>query len=352
MERIAKLKITKVKKETADAVSIYFKQPFFRKIKYMPGQYLTLLMNIDGKVERRCYSLNSAPNIDKEVSITVKRIKDGKVSNYIYDNIKEGMRMKVLYPMGSFTVETDSTNARHIILFGAGSGITPLMSILKSVLYAERESTVSLFYGNRDVESIIFNQDLNALRARYNGRLNLKHILENPGDFEDCYKGRVERSQVPKLLQSVPQYAESSTEFYICGPSGMMTEAEEGLKMAGVPEANIHIEKFTAPPPSAEEIKAEGAFLENREVRVFHKGKEYFVPVKANRTILDATLDAGIKVPYVCMDGICGSCKAECSNGKVFMRKGHVLTKAEMEADMVLPCISKPMTNNVIIKYA
>ena len=352
MERIASLKVTKVVKETFDAISIHFKQPFFRKIKYLPGQYLTLLMNIDGKTERRCYSLNSAPKIDKEVSITVKRIKDGKVSNFIYDNIKEGMKMKVLYPMGSFTIQTNPNNARHIVLFGAGSGITPLMSILKTVLYAERDSTVSLFYGNRDVESIIFNRELTELKAKYKGRLNLKHILENPGDFEECYKGRVERSQVPKLLKQVPQFSTSNTQCYICGPSGMMIEAEEGLKLAGIPETSINIEKFTAPPPSAEEIKAEGAFVENREVKVFHKGNEYFVPVKANRTILDATLDAGIKVPYVCMDGICGSCKAECANGKVFMRKGHVLSKAEIEANVILPCISKPLSNNVVVKYA
>ncbi len=352
MERIKSLKVIKVVKETQDALTIYFKQPFFSKIKYLPGQYLTLLMNVDGKVERRCYSLNSAPNVDKQVSITVKRIKDGKVSNYIFENIKEGSKVKVLYPMGNFTIKTDADNERHVILMGAGSGITPLMSILKSVLHEERKSVISLFYGNRDEESIIFNEELKKLKAEYNGRMNLVHILEKPGDFEDCYKGRVERSQVPELLKKVPRYSFGLTQCYICGPSGMMIEAEEGLKNAGIPEENIHIEKFTAPPPSAEEVKAEGAFLENREIKVILKGKEMFVPVKANRTILDAVLDKGIKVPYVCMDGICGSCKAECMSGELFMRKGHVLTKEEEAAKMVLPCICKPLTNNVVIKYA
>lgn len=351
MESIVTLKIVKVVRETEDAISIHFKQPFFRKIKYSPGQFLTLLINMNGHVERRCYSLNSAPNIDKTVSITVKRIKDGKVSNFLYDNVKEGEKMKVLRPMGNFTIQTKPDAERHIVLLGAGSGITPLMSILKTVLHDERQSIVSLFYGNRDVESIIFNQELKDLKAKYNGRLNLVHILENPGDFEDCYKGRVERSQVPNLLKMVPRYKFGLTECYICGPSGMMIEAEEGLKLAGVPVENIHIEKFTAPPPSAEEVKGGGVFLENREVRVSFKGKEYFVPVKANRTILDAILDHKIKAPYVCMDGICGSCKAKKVSGEVHMRKGHVLSDSEVDNDIILPCICKPLSNNVVIKY-
>lgn len=352
MERIVTLKISKVVQETKDAVSIHFKQPFFKKIKYTSGQFLTLLVNMEGRVERRCYSLNSAPNVDKEVSVTVKRIKEGKVSNFIYDNVKAGDKMKVLHPMGNFTIEPQPDAERHIVLLGAGSGITPLMSILKTVLHKERQSIVSLFYGNRDVESIIFNEDLKSIKKEFNGRLNLIHILEDQGDFEDCYKGRVERTQVPKLLKLVPRYSFGMTQCFVCGPSGMMIEAEEGLKMAGIPSENIHIEKFTAPPPSAQEVKMEGAFLENREVKILLKEKEHYVPVKAGKTILDSMLDHKIKAPYVCMDGICGSCKAERISGEVYMRKGHVLTETEVNENLILPCICKPMTNNVVIKYA
>ncbi|MCV9386312.1 ferredoxin--NADP reductase [Reichenbachiella ulvae] len=352
MGKVSKLKILKVVKETEDAVSIHFKQPFFRKIKYTPGQFLTLLVNIDGRVERRCYSLNSAPNVDKEVSVTVKRIKDGRVSNYLFENIKEGDKIKVLHPMGEFTLLPNPAECRHVVLFGAGSGITPLMSILKTVLNFEERSYVSLFYGNRDKESIIFNNDLRALKAIYPDRLNLVHILENPGDFEDCYKGRVERSQVPGLLNDLPELSTDKTLYYICGPSGMMTEAEEGLKLAGVDPKFIHIEKFSAPPPSAQEAKTSGPLLENREVTIIHKGKEHRIPVKANRTILDSALDHKLKLPYVCMDGICGSCKASCESGEVYMRSGHVLSAKEVEDGVVLPCLCKPLTNNVVIKYA
>ncbi|WP_258105728.1 ferredoxin--NADP reductase [Marinoscillum sp. MHG1-6] len=351
MGKAVSLKIKKVIKVTDDAVSIHFKQPFFKKIKYTPGQFLTLLVNIDKEVVRRCYSLNSAPDVDDYVSVTVKRIKDGRVSNHLFNNIKEGDKMKVLLPMGNFTIIPDKNKRRHIVLFGAGSGITPLISILKSIINKEPSSIVSLIYGNRDVESIIFNDELNEYKEKYPNRVNLLHILENPGDFEDCYKGRVERTQVPGLLRQLPNLPDSDTEYYICGPSGMMIEAEEGLKLSGAPADKINIEKFSAPPPSAEETKAAGPMLQNREVTLKLKGKTHEIPVKAGTTILDAALDEKIKVPYVCMDGICGTCRATCTSGEVFMRKGHILTDKEVEEKVILPCICKPVSNNVVVEF-
>lgn len=351
MGKAVSLKIKEVVKVTNDAITIRFKQPFFKKIKYTPGQFLTLLINIDGDIVRRCYSLNSAPDVDDYVSVTVKRIKDGKVSNYLFDNAKEGDKMNVLLPMGNFTVIPNKKKKRHIVLFGAGSGITPLISILKSIIEKEPLSTVSLIYGNRDLESIIFNKELNEYKEKYSDRLNLIHIIENPGDFDGCFKGRVERSQVKSLLDELPAFWPQETEYYICGPSGMMTEAEEGLKLAGVASDRINIEKFSAPPPSAEEVKVSGPMLENREVKIILKGKKHLVSVKAGTTIMDAALDEKIKLPYVCMDGICGTCKATCSSGEVFMRKGHVLSEKEMNENVVLSCICKPITNNVVLEF-
>ncbi|WP_281614657.1 ferredoxin--NADP reductase [Flammeovirga sp. SubArs3] len=350
MEKTLKLKVVDVVKETSDAISIHFKQPFFRKIKYTPGQFLTLLVNVNGRVERRCYSLNSAPKVDKTISVTVKRIKDGKVSNFLFDNVKKGDKVQVLYPMGEFTITPDVEKKRHIVLFGAGSGITPLISILKSILHKEPQSIVSLFYGNRDVESIIFNQELTEYKNVFEDRLHLVHILESPGDFKDCYKGRVERTQVPEYLKKVPQW--DTTEYFICGPSGMMIEAEEGLKAANVDEKAIHIERFSAPPPTSKEMKNAGAFLENREIRLLQKGKEHVFTVKANSNILEAALDEKISLPYVCMDGICGSCKAKVAQGEVFMRDGHVLSEKEVNDGIILPCICHPISNDVVVEYA
>ncbi len=352
MSKAVSLKIQKVIRVTEDAVSIHFKQPFFSKIRYTPGQFLTLLVNIDDQVVRRCYSLNSAPGVDEYVSVTVKRIKDGRVSNHLFNTIREGDKMNVLLPMGDFTIIPDKSKRRHIVLLGAGSGITPLISILKSIVNLEPHSKVSLIYGNRDVESIIFNEELREYKEKFQDRIHLLHILENPGDFEECYKGRVERSQVPGLLDKLPKFKEEDTEYFICGPSGMMIEAEEGLKLCGIPDYKIHIEKFSAPPPTVEESKVPGPMLENREITIQLKGKSYPVSVKAGTTILDAALDEKIKLPYVCMDGICGTCKATCKSGEVYMRKGHILTESELSRKMVLPCICKPVTNDVVIEYS
>ncbi|MDN3669147.1 ferredoxin--NADP reductase [Echinicola jeungdonensis] len=351
MGKAISLKIKKVIKVTQDAVSLHFKQPFFKKIKYTPGQFLTLLVDIDGEIVRRCYSLNSAPGVDDYISVTVKRIKDGRVSNFLFNNIKEGDKIKVLTPMGNFTTKPDKNKKRHLVLFGAGSGITPLISIMKSILNKEPQSVVSLIYGNRDLESIIFDKELAEYKANFNGRLNLIHILDDPRGVEECYKGRVERSQVKGLLEGLPSFPEDETEYYICGPSGMMVEAEEGLKACGIPEERIFMEKFTSPPPSAEETKAAGPLLENREVSIIHNGKTYEVPVKAGTTILDAALDEKINLPYVCMDGICGTCKATCTSGEVFMRKGHVLSQKELDNNVVLTCLCKPLTNNVVLDF-
>lgn len=347
-----KLKVQKVIKETDDAVSIHFKQPLFRKIKYKSGQFLTLLVDVDGEIERRCYSLNSTPKVDDYMSVTVKRIKDGKVSNHLFNNIKVGDKVSMLLPMGNFTVTPDKKNKRHVVLFGGGSGITPLISILKAVLTFEPQSHVSLIYGNRDVESIIFSKELQSYQTTFKDRMHLTHVLENPGDFEDCYKGRIERSQLKALLDNLPEFPPEMTEYYICGPSGMMTEAEEGLKLCNVAEDKINIERFSAPPPSALEVKAPGPMLQNREVTIVFKGKSHGIPVKAGATILDAALDHGIKLPYVCMDGICGSCQATRKEGEIFMREGHILSKKDLDEDQILPCICKPLTNNVNIEYA
>lgn len=350
MEKIITLKVQNVIHETADAICIQFKQPLFKKIKYLSGQFLTLLVDVEGKVQRRCYSLNSAPKVDNLISVTVKRIKDGKVSNHLFNTIKIGDTIKVLKPMGGFTFKPDKKRERHVVLLGAGSGITPLISMVKSALYHEPKSIVSLIYGNRDLETIIFNKPLNKLKEEFPERFVLYHILSDPLTSGHFYKGRIERSQVREILASLPSKPADQTEYYICGPSGMMVEAEEGLKAVGVSQDYINIERFSAPPPDATEAKNAGVFLETREVIVKMKGIEHTFSVKAGRTILDAALDEKVKVPYVCMDGICGSCQAKCTSGKVHMRSGSVLSKKDAAAGYVLTCLSQPLTNDVVLE--
>ncbi|SHJ58811.1 ring-1,2-phenylacetyl-CoA epoxidase subunit PaaE [Reichenbachiella agariperforans] len=349
MEKISKLKVERVVQETHDAITVFFKQPLFWKLKYSAGQYLTALVEIGGQMERRCFSLNSAPGIEEELSITVKRLNDGDVSSQLFETVKVGNRIKVLHPQGEFTVTPDPENKRHILLFGGGSGIAPLMSILKTVLNLEPKSIVSLFYGNRDEESIIYNEELKDLKFDFKDRLNLVHILEDPGTKQSYRKGRVERGQVPELLKLVPKFPFGHTYCYICGPSGMMIEAEAGLLMSGVPRSNIFIERYSQQ-VSIHEVRAKGALVQNRDIRLIHGGATNMITVKANRSILNAALDEGLDLPYVCKDGICGGCKAVCESGEVYMPKDHVLDESEVAQNMILSCVSYPVTNNVVVR--
>lgn len=348
MERVLKLKVSKIVKETPDAVTIYFRQPRFWSVKYAAGQYLTIMVKLDGRIERRCFSLNSTPNLEKELSITVKNTRDGRVSNFLYHFVKEGDKLKVLEPQGEFKFTPDPIYKRHIVLFGGGSGIAPLMSILKSALYFEPKSIVSLFYGNRDEESIIYNEELKDIKFDFKDRLNLIHILEDPGDSRDVYKGRVKRKQVPELMRMVPKFPFGHTFCYVCGPSGMMIEAQAGLKLAGVPDSNVFVERYIGQ-TSWEEATTSGALLQNREVKLIHQSKTYAVSVKSTRSILNAALDEGIELPYVCKDGICGECKAVCQSGQVYMKKDNILSDEEISQKIILTCISHPLTNNVVL---
>ncbi|PIB35802.1 hypothetical protein BFP72_10555 [Reichenbachiella sp. 5M10] len=349
MERVSKLKVVRVVRETPNAISIHFKQPFFWKLKYTAGQYLTVLIQVEGEVKRRCFSILSAPNLEEEISITAMSSEDGEVSAHLFDTVKEGDKLKVLHPQGEFTIEPDESAKRHLLLFGGGSGIAPLMSILKTVLFVESKSMVSLFYGNRDEESILFNEELKDLQFDYPERLNLIHILENPGDFKDCYKGRVERTQIPELLRKVPKFPFGHTFCYISGPTGLMIEAAAGLRMAGVPDTHIFMEQYLSQ-SSVQEAKAAAALIQNREVKLIYQDKEYHVPVQAGRSILDAAIDAGVELPYVCKDGICSSCKAQRVSGEVFMRGETILSDEEIAQGVVLPCICKPLSNHVVLR--
>ena len=169
------LKVKEVVRETSDSVTVHFKQPLFRKVKYKPGQFLTINFEIDGKKVSRSYSMSSAPNLDNTVAVTVKRVQGGLVSNYVNDKVSAGMSISMMQPVGKFTLEVDKNLQRHIVLFGAGSGITPLMSILKSVLFFEPKSTVSLVYGNRRTDNIIFQKQLQELKQKFGDRFQKLH---------------------------------------------------------------------------------------------------------------------------------------------------------------------------------
>jgi ring-1,2-phenylacetyl-CoA epoxidase subunit PaaE len=352
--KFQKLRVAKVIRETPDAVSICFENPDKSVYTYIPGQYLTLKVDIDGKPYNRAYSLSSCPFIDEHLTVTVKVTPGGKASTWLHDRIKPGDTMDILPPLGNFTAKIDPSHSKHYVLIGAGSGITPLMSILRSVLGQEKQSRVTLIFGNRTSESIIFNTSLTALQAEHGNRLNVIHSLTQPPAEWTGKTGRLNRDSVKSILAN--DVADTlPKEYFICGPSGMMDEAANALKEMGVSPSVVHEEHFSAPltHPMEDEKPKESApgEIATRTITVIMDGKEVQITVKPSESVLDAALDHDLDPPYACMIGSCCTCKAKLLSGKVVMDDREGLTDSEIADGYVLTCQSHPMTDNVKLSY-
>ncbi len=345
-------KIVRIVRETPEAVSICFENPDKQVFNFIPGQYLTLKVNIDGHRFNRAYSLSSCPYTDADLVVTVKVTPGGKVSTWINQSLKEGMQMEILPPLGNFTALLNPANNKHYILIGAGSGITPLMSILRSVLHLEPNSKITLLYGNRDENSIIFEKTLKALKEQNPNRLEVIHSLSQGSSEWTGNKGRLNIEKIKELLEHIP--TQSNNEYFICGPSGMMAEAKEYLKIAGIPTIQIHEEHFSAPLTHADEDeqpKSAGNEPIPAQVTVILDGKESQIQVKPSESILDACLDHDIDPPYACMIGSCCTCKAKLISGKVIMDDREGLSDKEIAAGYILTCQSHPITEDVTVNY-
>ena len=347
-------KIVRVVRETQDAVSICFANPDPQVFTYIPGQYLTLKVEIDSKHFNRAYSLSSCPYTDENLVVTVKVTPGGKVSTWLNDTIHEGSYMDILPPLGNFTASLDASNAKHYVLIGAGSGITPLMSILRSVLVKEPQSKVTLLYGNRDQEAIIFSKMFTALEEQHPGKVKIVHSLTQPTGEWSGSKGRLVKDKVKELLAQ--ESISLPAEYFICGPSGMMSEAATALKENGVPASQIHEEHFSAPLTHADlDEKPKPASTSNEpvtaKVKVILDGKESEITVTPSGSILDAALDHDLDPPYACMIGSCCTCRAKLLSGKVIMDDREGLTDSEIADGYVLTCQSHPITENVTVSY-
>lgn len=352
--KFQKVRIGKVTRETHDAVSIGFINPDKQVFNYIPGQYLTLKVEVDGKKYNRAYSLSSCPFTDELLTVTVKVSEGGKVSTFLNSNSKEGMEIEVLPPLGNFTAKIDPSNQKHYVLIGAGSGVTPLMSILRSVLEKEPQSKVTLIYGNRNQDSIVFKSVLDGLLSKHSDRLKVVHSLSQPQGDWNGESGRLTKDKVKALLSSSPEDS-LPKEYYICGPSGMMEEAARGLKEMNIPSDCIHEEHFSAPLTHIEDEEKPKEENSNtiiaRQIRVILDGIEKEVSVPASASILDAVLDHDLDPPYACMIGSCCTCKAKLLSGKVVMDDREGLTDSEIADGFVLTCQSHPLTSDVLVSY-
>lgn len=343
------LTIREIIQETQDAVSVVFENPD-GGMDYQAGQFLTLILTINGEKVRRAYSLCTSPYIDEHPAVTIKRVEGGLMSNYIPDTLKAGDKIEVMKPLGNFTTDFEGSNERHLILYGGGSGITPLMSIAKSALNKEPLSSVSLVYANRNENSIIFKEGLNELVDEYGDRLQIVHVLDEAPLNWTGPSGLLEPPLLADLVGQLPDMGETNTEHFICGPEGMMKNVEQGLALLSVPADKIHKESFVASKTDKADLPKEKGEEVGHEVTVIYEGEEHKFTVAPGKYILETALDLDIDLPFSCQSGLCTACRGKCLSGKVKLDEDEGLSQSELDEGFVLTCVGHPLTDDVVIE--
>ena len=349
------LTVAEVIDETPEARSIRFDLPeeLRETFRFRPGQHLTLKADIGGEDVRRNYSLCVAPR-DGLLKVTVKRIAGGVFSNWANDNLKPGDAVEVMPPHGSFTWDFRGDASNHYVGFAGGSGITPVISLLKTALAEEPESRFTLFYGNRDSQSVIFLEELAGLKNRFLSRLEVHHFLAEESEDIELFNGMLDRSKCDEVLTRLVDPA-AAAAFFICGPGPMMDAAEEALVARAVPREKIHIERFTAGRPSAA-LEAQMQALQSRAqgltMLVTLDGRKRRVAFDAGAgNILDSARLAGLPAPFACKAGVCATCRARIVSGEVEMAARYGLTDEEVARGYVLTCQSVPKGADVELDY-
>ena len=358
------LTVKQVTRETADTVTLTFDVPvaLAEQYQFTQGQYLTLRFTLGGKEERRSYSMCSSP-LESGLSVTVKKVKGGKVSTHINDKLKAGDVVDVMTPDGRFFTELNDENKKNYYLVGAGSGITPLMSILKTILEKEPMSFVFLLYGSRNEDEIIFKDQLDALTKCYEGQLHVEHVLSQPklekakglgGLFSKGKPtwtgktGRIDGAVLRKFMDENPP-RHKQTECFLCGPGGMIDSVEKALLDRGIDKKNIHHEYFSASPSAAP--AAGGGIVDGAKLIAHLDGKVIETTVTKGKHLLFAVIDAGGDAPYSCTSGACATCMAKVVKGTVKMDACYALDESEIKQGFILSCQAHPTSEEVEIKF-
>jgi ring-1,2-phenylacetyl-CoA epoxidase subunit PaaE len=353
-EHFHALRVAEIVPETAEANSIRFEVPeeLCARFAFRAGQHLTLRATIDGEEVRRNYSLCTAPD-DRDWLVTVKRIGGGLFSNWVGDRLKPGDMVDVMPPHGSFTTEFDASQSRHLVGIAGGAGITPVMSLIRTLLREEPQSRFTLFYGNRDSSSVIFLEALAGLKDKHIGRLEIYHFLDAEEQDIDLFNGMLDRERLEQAIPALVPDANAVDGWFICGPGPMMDAAEGALLDRNIAKERIHIERFTADRP-AEAVTREIAELQTKAegvtVVVTLDGRTRKVPFSQGN-ILDSARAAGLPAPFACKAGVCATCRARVTKGKVEMAARYGLTDEEVADGYVLTCQSVPLGDGVAVDY-
>lgn len=347
MSSFYKLQIKEVKHETPHAVSIAFQVPEELKpaYRFIAGQYINLKLTLDGTEIRRAYSLCSSPN-SGELRIAVKSVRNGNFSSFANDHLKQGDLIEVGQPEGKFTFEPNAERQKNYAAFAAGSGITPVMSILKSVLEGEKDSTFVLVYGNKTPEETIFHQELHDLQQQYVGRFFV-HYVYSQAKVDNELFGRIEKSTVNFVLKNKHKEKEFD-KFYLCGPEEMINLVANVLKENNVADKNIKFELFST---TSVENKAAANHEGHTQITVMVDGEVETFEMSQKQTLLEAALKQGLDAPYSCQGGICSSCLARVTSGTAEMKKNAILTDGEIAEGLILTCQAHPTSAEITVDY-
>ncbi|RLD28169.1 MAG: flavodoxin reductase [Bacteroidetes bacterium] len=348
MSQFHKLTIKKINRETDKCVTISFNIPSALKkdFGFKAGQYITLKTEINGKEIRRDYSLCSSPK-SGELKVAVKEVENGVFSKFANNTLKVGDDLEVATPNGRFVFEPNSSKSRTIVAFAAGSGITPIMSIAKTVLEEEPQSSFILVYGNKAPKDTIFYNEILTLQNKYPNRFNVQFVFSQ-SDEDNALFGRIEKSTVNYIIKNKYKNIVIDT-FYLCGPEVMINNVSDVLIENGIDKNNIHFELFTvsSSPESINEILTDG----NTKITVIVDDDETTFTMSQKKTILEAALDNNIDAPYSCQGGICSTCVARLVEGEATMRQNNILTDDELAEGLILTCQAQPTTPVVIVDY-
>jgi ring-1,2-phenylacetyl-CoA epoxidase subunit PaaE len=354
MSKFHSLTIEQVRQETRDAIVVHLAVPpaLNASFRFIQGQHLTLRARINGEDVRRSYSICSAVHED-DLRIAIKRTPGGVFSTWANDTLKPGVKVEVMPPMGHFNLPMDCHGRRAYLGFAAGSGITPLLSIAKTVLRAEPQSTFTLVYGNRSSSSVIFRDELAELKDLYQARLNLVYVMSREQQDIELFNGRITREKCDRLFESWIRVADHDVAF-VCGPEDMMREVSESLQAHGMPKSAIKVELFAASSSKSQRVVPVHSAARRQEcaVTVIVDGVHRSFPMERDKeSLLDAGLRQGIDMRYSCKGGVCSTCRAKVVEGKVEMDINFALEDYEVARGFVLTCQSFPITDRVVVDF-
>lgn len=355
MPEFHSLRVSNVRQETEDTVSVAFDVPSELAADYIfqYGQYLTLRKDIAGEDTRRSYSICSGVD-EGELRVAIKLVDGGLFSTFANTELKAGDELQVMTPMGNFTSKLDADHEKHYLLIAAGSGITPMLSIIKSVMVAEPNSRVTLLYGNRYFKGIIFRDILEDLKDAYLGKLRVFHVLSGENNEIDLFAGRIDEKKIRGFCSTFID-PKSCDEVFICGPEPMINSVNETMQDLGVDAQHIHFELFTSPLGSLykqKEIVVEEKFKgKTCDVQVTLYGQQWDFEMPFDKRVLDAAAEKGLDLPFSCKGGMCCTCRAKLEEGEVEMIVNYALEPGEVEDGFILTCQALPKSDKIVVNF-